>query len=728
LIFLPFHHKHDSPEDPINNFNGYFKGMCLNKDSMKETKVIATGIPSCAPYLIYVFSQYKYDPEKDILYVDNPKEFYSKPLEELRWETDIRFIAHEAIEEDDLRTLALTGTRFNPDCEIIREKSYFKRASFISPLRMWFKQAFLDNASYDTLQSLDRPWKCLFHRKSRFKKDLFIEPSFEHRTAMLLFQEMRRLQDETKWTVFSLKGHDLIRFFPCTDNRDRVILGILQWMKKQGAIELLNDNNDIAFGKDYGRAKNVIQLLERVSGEPQLRGNYVPSIPLYDLNTEQKEAFAYITSRPISVLEGGPGTGKTYVASWILNHYAKVLTVGFVGLLIRMVHMRNGNRRELAYTIHSLKHNSAIGKWLDNEVEVLIIDESSNVATSLFASLARLFSEKNNLKKIIFVGDFDQLHSVKPGDLLFDMRNYFGYFKLTLNMRASFDTFARAIELIRQNKPQEIVFDQKQHLFEMSYSDNVLEIILKRIARDHGRIHLLEFRIFTLTKQEADIINEKCFQIMKKEGILYHINVPKYFIRKNFELFEGCIISIKKNYNRAYQDPKDSKIKRDIVSNGEILMITCIQDLGNNNGYLLRCIDHYDPDIAIEKTLWVKAGPSARCGNSIDPWDIQRGHCGTTYSNQGREYEHCVFFVEPNPNFCRSSAYVAMSRSKKTMTLVYRRKEDFYNLVARKDPIRRTILGRIMPQMNLAKYPPQYPIERKNMILLNKEALALPLP
>lgn len=713
------------------DFNGYYKGTCkiiscsdknFKHWKNEKKKVIATNLPSCAPYLIYVFKSPILKADGTI-HVSHIVSFFSKPLSELTWETDINYIAHEITEHEDLIKLALHGwsqRTFNPDVPIVREKSFFVRAALISPLLTWFKLKFLLKAPFDELKALDEPYKRLFHRKSRYQENRYIDPSFRNRIPMLMIQELKRVQKLEKHTLFNFP----IQFISCMQNRDEVMKETLLTLKD---VLISADDGVVAFARDIYDAEDIICLLERMpkNEKPILRGNYVPSIPEYDLNDEQRAAFAFLMKRSVSVLEGGPGTGKTFVATYVLNHFRYSITVGFVGLLIRMVHMRNGNRRELAYTLHHLKHTKNT-KLLD-QVEVLIIDEASNVSTHLFASFLRLFSkEKSKLKKIIFVGDYDQLRSVKAGDLLYDMRNYFGYFKLERNMRAkAYEVFANAIEMIRLVRPRDIYFDN-QSLFKMPYSNNALEFILKRIwATSSRQLSLLDFRIFCLTKKFANELNEKCFELMMKLGILLS-GSRQYEIRKGFKIFEGCIISIKKNYNHPF---KNSSVQRDIASNGDTLIIESIREERIAGGYTLICLDQ---DLSYRRTLWVKGGASAYAGNSIDPWHIQRGHCGTTYKNQGREYKHCVFFLETGSvlqHFHRSSAYVAMSRAKESMTLVYYKESDFHDLIQRSDPKRRTCLGLKLSQNKELRncevsYDTLEPLERKEMILLDKEVSA----
>jgi hypothetical protein len=188
-------------------------------------------------------------------------------------------------------------------------------------------------------------------------------------------------------------------------------------------------------------------------------------------NIQRKSIHASI-NEPVSIVSGGPGRGKSscvlrgilYVIdqlysvcykSLILDEYilyglrdrdvtltsksdsdyAKdvvrafhdmqlpspvcVHVLSFTGKAVsrikELLHPKNLYVKFEPMTIHRLFARCSQFKWLREFPTILIIDEVSMVSDMLFYKLIKRFK---NIKKIILLGDFDQLPPIQPGDLL----------------------------------------------------------------------------------------------------------------------------------------------------------------------------------------------------------------------------------------------------------------------------------------------------------------------
>ena len=133
------------------------------------------------------------------------------------------------------------------------------------------------------------------------------------------------------------------------------------------------------------------------------------------------------------VITGGPGSGKTTIIKSIIDLYQTIhkynteKTLEHVALLAPTgrASKRVSEATNLpASTIHRfLKWNKELNKFAVNEynksdVDFVIIDESSMVDIFLFDSLLKGLRVDT---KIILVGDYNQLPSVGPGQLLRDI-------------------------------------------------------------------------------------------------------------------------------------------------------------------------------------------------------------------------------------------------------------------------------------------------------------------
>lgn len=155
----------------------------------------------------------------------------------------------------------------------------------------------------------------------------------------------------------------------------------------------------------------------------------------------QKDAIRCALSGGVSVITGGPGTGKTTLINAIIEAYEQLTSASDVAIALAAPtgraakRMAEATRRE-AKTIHRLLEfqggppqgdvtgaegaGTAFQRNADNplDAEVLIIDEISMVDMVL---MYRLLDAVELGTRLILVGDADQLPSVGPGAVLRDL-------------------------------------------------------------------------------------------------------------------------------------------------------------------------------------------------------------------------------------------------------------------------------------------------------------------
>lgn len=148
-----------------------------------------------------------------------------------------------------------------------------------------------------------------------------------------------------------------------------------------------------------------------------------------ELNNAQKKAVISALTMPVSVITGGPGTGKTTVINTIINAMeltGKTVTLAApTGRAAKRISEVSGRE---AKTIHRLLESNfsseedrqIFGRNETNPIEakVIIIDEMSMVDLMLFNSLLKAIPENATL---VLVGDSDQLPSVGAGNVLNDI-------------------------------------------------------------------------------------------------------------------------------------------------------------------------------------------------------------------------------------------------------------------------------------------------------------------
>ncbi len=143
------------------------------------------------------------------------------------------------------------------------------------------------------------------------------------------------------------------------------------------------------------------------------------------LSPEQQTVVETITKHRISIITGGPGTGKTTLIKSITEMYKiigrRVCLAAPTGRAARRLAEVTGHK---AHTIHKLLEYSfeeqLFGKGPDDPIDtdLIIIDEVSMVDTILMHHLLNAIPFNAT---VIMVGDAHQLPPVGPGNMLSDM-------------------------------------------------------------------------------------------------------------------------------------------------------------------------------------------------------------------------------------------------------------------------------------------------------------------
>lgn len=144
------------------------------------------------------------------------------------------------------------------------------------------------------------------------------------------------------------------------------------------------------------------------------------------LSQEQQESICTALSNRITIVTGGPGTGKTTLLKSFLQilrkHNKTFLLAAPTGRAAKRMHQATNS---FAQTLHRLLEVDPVTKKfvknMNNKIstDFLIIDEFSMV--DLFLANAILRATCPRTTQLVFVGDVDQLPSVGPGKILGDL-------------------------------------------------------------------------------------------------------------------------------------------------------------------------------------------------------------------------------------------------------------------------------------------------------------------
>lgn len=185
----------------------------------------------------------------------------------------------------------------------------------------------------------------------------------------------------------------------------------------------LKDQKVVELDGNFGTAELILAEKSIANGLFSLAGQEVSKLAkltgTYD--EDQANAIKCMYEQPVSFLTGGPGSGKTYCISALLDELnggaseLKGLTKDVTlcaptGKAAKRMTETTGLH---ACTVHSL----LLGK---NVCSTVIVDECSMLSTELAAELITYLKSKK-IKRLVMVGDPDQLPSIGAGRVFDDL-------------------------------------------------------------------------------------------------------------------------------------------------------------------------------------------------------------------------------------------------------------------------------------------------------------------
>ena len=261
----------------------------------------------------------------------------------------------------------------------------------------------------------------------------------------------QRLDMQSKERYFAAINHIVSYEIPLNGSSATTKLEILKEMRKMG----LNNGpkNEDALNEMLGWGKDIIecevtQLIstpDRLRIEQKIASIIKDKIDLMDnqnsldynslidaseknlgidLDVSQKQAALLSLRSPISIITGGPGTGKSTTQAIILdvlnNLNEKTLLLAPTGKAAkRLAEATNSEAKTIHRGLEFDSSSFSFSKNANNPVkeENIIIDEASMSDTELTFAILNATQKS---KRVIFVGDKDQLPSVGYGQILKD--------------------------------------------------------------------------------------------------------------------------------------------------------------------------------------------------------------------------------------------------------------------------------------------------------------------
>lgn len=395
----------------------------------------------------------------------------------------------------------------------------------------------------------------------------------------------------------------------------------------------------------------------------------------------------------VSILTGGPGTGKTTTINGIIQFFgAKNLKISLAAPTGRAAKRMSETTGYEAKTIHRLlevngvvddKDGSSHGEFLRNEenpleADVVIVDEMSMVDISLFNSLLKAIPLNCRL---IMVGDIDQLPSVGPGNVLHDIiaSEKFSTIKLEKIFRQAMES-----DIVKNahkvNNGEKIKLDNKSSDFFFIEESDAIHItariwrLLSQKLPNYVDARTSDIQVITPMKKG----NLGTYKL--NEDLQRALN-PKAINKKEYELPNGKIL---REHDKVMQNKNDYKLDWIIKGMYDIPIETGKGVFNGDIGEVIE-IDKLNKKVEVlyDENRYVKY-------EFTDLDEIELAYAITIHKSQGSEYPAVVIPILDVPRLLsnRNLLYTAITRAKKCVVIVGSEKALNY-MIQNKNEVRR---------------------------------------
>lgn len=370
-------------------------------------------------------------------------------------------------------------------------------------------------------------------------------------------------------------------------------------------------------------------------------------------NEDQEKAIKSALNNNVTIISGGPGTGKTTIINAIVKLYIEENKLSPVEILDAIALLAPTGRASKkmatstnlpAFTIHRyLKWYKDSNDFYYNEYnktphKLIIVDEVSMIDIDLFNAL---LNGINSNIKLVLVGDTFQLPSVGPGLVLNDLidSDYFNFVPLNQIYRQSDNSYIPylAKEIKNNDLSEEFMAKRDDYSFFVAPSSQIKGAIEQIIK-------------ISLSKD----IDERKMQIL----------APMY---KGENGIDNLNVILQNIYNPP-SDRKDEIRYLDFIYREGDKVLQLVNDLDNNvfNGDI-----GYITSIRNGKIIIDFEGNNVEYDKK-DLKEIKHAYAITIHKSQGSEFEHVIMPIS-NSYFkmlYNKLIYTGVSRAKKSLTIV----------------------------------------------------------
>lgn len=437
------------------------------------------------------------------------------------------------------------------------------------------------------------------------------------------------------------------------DGRNAVFLAAY-YLAEQNVCKCLSAINDAQLKPVAGGIDSLISRTENATG-------------IY-LSENQKHAVKTSLQMGVSIITGGPGTGKTTIINTIINileeSSLKTAIAAPTGRAAKRITETSGHyastiHRLLEYYFSESENMMRFGKTKEDplDYDAVIVDEASMIDLILMNGLVSAIRPGTRL---VIVGDADQLPSVGAGNVLRDMINseYIYSTKLTEIFRQAKESMivVNAHRINHGEYPDCNAKGKDFFLLRRSAEKEMLETIktlcLKRLPDYYSDISpTADIQVLTpvrkgllgsinLNRELQDVLNPPCAELEEKQ-----------FGDRIFR--EGDkVMQIKNNYQMTWKNLEDFT-EGEGVFNGDVGVI-----------------HHVDREFNEVTVVYDEVRYVTYNFNQLD--ELELAYAITVHKSQGSEFPIVIMPVSwfPPVLATRNLLYTGVTRGKRAVVLV----------------------------------------------------------
>lgn len=384
------------------------------------------------------------------------------------------------------------------------------------------------------------------------------------------------------------------------------------------------------------------------------------------ISDEQRMAIREALTNKITIITGGPGTGKTTIINLIVKIFEKLgISVALAAPTGRAAKRITETSGLNAMTIHRLleyvfsedKNDMEFGRNEENPLEedVFIVDEASMIDLMLMNGFLKALKDQS---RVIIVGDADQLPSVGAGNVLRDMIN--SEYISTIRLKEIFRQAGESHIVINAHAINDGEYPEANgknsdfFLMQRNSEDSIRETICELVTGRLGNYYDFvkdssDIQILTPTRKGAlgtNSLNEMLQLILNpKTPTLNEKRIGSRIFREGDK-----VMQIRNNYQMEWKQlGKEDGMG---IFNGDMGVINSID---NENGRIVVDFDGKFVTYSVE-----------------DLDELELSYAVTVHKSQGCEFPVVIVPLSWFPPMLatRNLLYTAVTRGKKLVVLV----------------------------------------------------------